>query len=81
MLTTEEYLEIKSKIDRWKSKTDKLSGMMAEVLRTLNSEFNVTTLDEAKELLSKMSRRQEKLETQFLSDYERFKEKWGDVLR
>jgi hypothetical protein len=80
MLTTKQYSEMKAKIDKWQSKSDKLQGIIEEVLKNLKSEFGVETLEEAQELQAKMRRQYEKAETQFTSEYDNFQKKWESVL-
>lgn len=80
MLTIEQYSELKNKINKWQTKTDKAMGRVEELQKTLKTEFGVESLEEAKELQSKLERQCKKAESQFMEEYKQFQEKWESVL-
>jgi hypothetical protein len=80
MLTAKQYSELKTKIEKYQSRSDKLLGQIEEVLKNLKLEFGVDSLEAARSLQDKMRRQYEKAETQFLEEYEQFQEKWDGVL-
>ena len=80
MISPKQYQELKTKIDNFQSKIARLQGQQEEIKRTLQAEFNVTTIEEAKSLLNELQTKYEKASFKFQTTYDNFTEKYADLL-
>jgi hypothetical protein len=80
MISPKQYQELKTKIDNFQSKIARLQGQQEEIKRTLQAEFNVTTIEEAKSLQNELQTKYEKASSKFQTTYDNFTEKYADLL-
>jgi len=80
MATLEEYNQLKKKVDAAQQKADKAAGALEQIMKTLKSEFNCKTLEEAKKKLSQLKNKSTKIETELSEAIEAFEEKWNESL-
>jgi len=80
MLTPKQYQELKTKIDGFQSKISRLQGQQEEIKRTLATEFEVTTIEEAKALLTDIQTKYERAVQRFETSYEQFNDKYAHIL-
>jgi len=80
MLTPKQYQELKTKIDGFQSRVSRLQGQREEIERTLAAEFEVTTIEEAKALLTEIQTKYERAVLRFETSYEQFNDKYASIL-
>jgi len=80
MLTPKQYQELKTKIDGFQSRVSRLQGQREEIERTLAAEFEVTTIEEAKALLTEIQTKYERAVQRFETSYEQFNDKYASIL-
>ena len=80
MITPKQYQELKNKIDHFQSKISRLQGQQEEIMRTLAAEFEVTTVEQAKELRDQLQFKYEKAQQKFQTLYEQFHEQYAHLL-
>jgi len=79
--TERKFAKIKEKVDRLKREADKAEGAYEELLRVLKRDFDCDNLDDAKELLERLIRQEQKLKAKLEKSMAAFKDKWDDQLR
>ena len=80
MISPKQYQELKTKIDGFQSKISRLQGQQEEIKRTLATEFEVTTIEEAKALLTDIQTKYERAVQRFETSYEQFNDKYAHIL-
>ncbi|MDR2170586.1 MAG: hypothetical protein LBP59_10625 [Planctomycetaceae bacterium] len=79
-LSSEEFIALRKKVDTWSAKSATLQGQLNEIKCRLKEEFDVDTLEEAKELQTQLQKQYEQAETKFKTNYDSFTEKWSNLL-
>jgi uncharacterized coiled-coil DUF342 family protein len=79
-LSSEEFVTLRKKIDTWTAKSATLQGQLNEITRRLKDEFNVDSIEAAKELRDQLQEQYETAEQKFNNNYQVFEEKWKAVL-
>jgi hypothetical protein len=79
-LTSDDFILLRKKIDSWTAKAATLQGQLNEIKRQLKNEFDVESIDQAKELQAKLKKQYDSAENAFKSSYNSFKEKWETLL-
>lgn len=80
MITPEEFQKLKRRADEARSRVDQAKGQLEAALDSLRSEFGVSSLDEAKELLASIDREISEESDKFESSKKSFEEKYGPLL-
>ena len=80
MITPKQYQDIKATIDTFQSKIARLQGQQEEIKRSLAAEFEVSTIEEAKELRDQLQAKYEKAQQKFQSSYEQFHDQYANLL-
>lgn len=74
-------VELKRKIGIARTKTERAAGVLDQILSTLKKDWDCSTIEEAKEKLRSMSKKMEKLATEYKEKSVKFEEVWGEELR
>jgi len=80
MITPKQYQDLKTQIDGFQSKIARLQGQQEEIKRTLQAEFDIATIEEAKSLQTELQAKYEKAQQKFQNSYEQFHDKYADLL-
>jgi uncharacterized coiled-coil DUF342 family protein len=80
MITPKQYQDLKTKIDGFQSRIARLQGQQEEIKRTLQAEFDVSTIEEAKALQAEYQAKYEKAQAKFQTSYEQFHDQFAHIL-
>jgi len=72
--------DLKRKITAARAKTDRAAGVLDQLLSTLKEEWGCLTIEEAKEKFRVMTKKAERLSSEFKEASRKFEEAWGDEL-
>ena len=78
-ITLEQYQQLKHKADEAQREADRLQGSLENMKSRIKSEFNCTTIEEAKILLDKMKQEERNTTEQFQRELELFKGRWPQL--
>ena len=78
-IDVEEYKRLKAKADALKADADKAEGALENQLKQLRDEFDCDDLDEAKELLASLKKRERIAETKYDKALAKFRGKWDEL--
>jgi len=73
-------IKLKKDVKRLGQEKDRAKGRVDQLLKTLEDEFDCSSLKEAQELLKKNERALKKLDGEYESRLDSFMEEWGDQL-
>ncbi len=76
----QKYEELKRKVDGHNRQVDRAAGALDEKMSQLKEEFKCETVQELKELIAKLEKKEESEMEMFESRLKEFKEKWDDDL-
>jgi len=73
--------ELKRKIGAAQARAERAAGVLDQILATLKREWGCSTIEEAKEKLKALTKRADRLSSEFREKSQKFEEVWGDELR
>lgn len=76
-----EYERLKKKASEVKTEIDRAEGRLQTLMSSLQEEFGCSTIEAAEEKLEELKEQQKKAETSYNNSLERFKQKYGDLLK
>ena len=79
-INTTEFNRLKRQLKDLQSDVDRADGALEETMKSIESEFDCTTIEEAEKLLEKLEAEAERLDKEFADQLEEFKEDWEDSL-
>ena len=80
MTDIEKYTELKRKVEVANQKYNKAVGATGQLLKQLKSEFDCSTLEQAKEKLKKLKKQEQTSEAELKEALQKFEDKWNDRL-
>lgn len=72
---------LKGEVDKLQRDVDRAEGSLHTLLDRLRKEHGCESLEDARELLNRLSRKEAKLEERFDQSLEAFEQKWDGVLQ
>lgn len=79
MIKLEQITELKEQIHSLQQQAAKAQGAIEQILKQLKEEFNVSSIEEAKETLRKLEQEKVELEQKLEDSYKKFIEKWSHL--
>lgn len=74
------YLSLKKQVEAKQRRADQLAGSIEHLLVELRDEFKVESLDEARALLTNLTRKHKKLQAEFDDHVQAFEKEWKNEL-
>lgn len=81
MIMLDDYPALKRKVDRLKDQSQQAKGAIAQALARLKQEYGVESVEEAKELIAKLRRKELLLAKKYTKAKTRFEKKWAKQLK
>lgn len=75
----EQYARLKKRAEKSRSDYDRAEGILSEHKKKLKEEFGVDTIEEAEELLTKLTNLREENERKYNEKLKEYEEKWGKI--
>lgn len=75
-----ELIALKEKLDRKKQELDATRGRLDQLLEQLESEFEISTIEEAEALLLKLTKQTNNAERKLETDIEAFEQDFSELL-
>jgi predicted nucleic acid-binding Zn-ribbon protein len=73
----DELSKLGKEIETAKSNVSQLEGRKVEIVKRLQEEFNISTIEETEKLLASETKNLKKLEEQITTDFEKLKENFS----
>lgn len=73
-----DYEKLKNKVERAKQDASKAEGALEQMMKNLESEFGCKDLNDAKELLAKLQKKEAKAKKKYEQALADFNEKWEE---
>jgi len=80
-INVEEYQKLRTKASEIKSEIDRAQGTLATLMKSLKTEFDCDSVEEAEAALATMEKELKEAEETYESEMKKFKEKYGDLLK
>jgi intergrase/recombinase len=80
MIALDDYAALKRKIESLKRDKDKAEGALEQILEQMKTEFEVNSIEEAKEMLASLQAKELSVMNKYVKAKKEFEKKWKDVL-
>lgn len=80
MSSIKQLEQLKTKVQEMEVEYNRAQGRLEETEKRMKDEFEVGSIEEAKQLLQELQKKEEKAEADFEKALEKFHEKWGEQL-
>lgn len=74
------YTKLKTAVDEKQKEAERASGAFEQAMKQLKADFDCDNVDEAKELLAKLERKEAAAEADFATKLKEFQKEFGHII-
>ncbi len=78
--TLKKYIQLRKDVETAQRRADQAQGALDQLMKTLEKDYECTTLKQAKKKLKSLQTQEEKLRGEFTEAVDEFEEKWNEQL-
>ena len=79
MTVLKDYMGLKKKEEQYGRTADRAAGVLGQVMKRLKSDFDCSTLKDARKKLKLLKKQRQKARMAFVKEKEKFEEKYPDA--